>query len=335
MKTARRKISHVSILVPLGDFSVVNLEGSYQILSWVNEFMQNTGRPPVFDIHLVGLTRNTRLTRGLFTVNPDSLISEVDRTDLIILPAIFGDFEQNARRNADLIPWINRQYKQGAQIASMCVGAFFLADAGLLDGKACSTHWHFANVFRSRHPDAKLEDERIICESDGIYTSGGAYAFTNMLIYLVEKYAGREAAIVTAKSFMIDYDRCSQSLFTIFAGQKTHDDPEVLSAQEFIEQNYQEKIHVDELSEKVGVGRRTFERRFKKATSNTVVEYIQRVKIEAAKKQLESGRRTVSEVMYEVGYSDTKAFRDIFRRVTGVSPVEYRNKYQQALTAAS
>ena len=122
-------------------------------------------------------------------------------------------------------------------------------------------------------------------------------------------------------------DRNTQSQFVMFKGQKDHEDIAILKAQEFIENNYQEKITVDELADKFGIGRRTFERRFKKATSNTVIEYIQRVKIEAAKKQLESGRKNVTEVMYDVGYTDVKAFRDVFKKVAGMSPVDYRNKY--------
>ena len=322
-------MKHVSILVPRGHFSLVNIEGTYQILSWVNGFLQGTGRDSLFDLHLVGLSKSTTQTNGLFTVNPDSTIEEVPQTDLIFLPAIHGDLEENARRNAELIPWMEKQYQSGAEIVSMCIGSFFLAKTGLLDGKACSTHWSFANEFRRMFPEAKLMDDKIITEADGIYTSGGAYSFTNLLIYLVERYTGRDVAIMTAKAFMIDIDRCCQSLFTIFAGQKAHDDQQVLNAQEFIEKNYQERINVDQLSDNVGVGRRTLERRFKKATANTVIEYIQRVKIEAAKKHLETGKKTVSEVMYDVGYNDTKAFRDVFRKVTGVSPVEYRNKYQQ------
>jgi transcriptional regulator GlxA family with amidase domain len=197
----------------------------------------------------------------------------------------------------------------------------------LLNGRQCSTHWGYTNEFRARFPEAKLMDDKILTEADGIYTSGGAYSFTNLLIYLIEKYAGREVAILAAKGFMIDIDRNSQSPFIMFAGQKAHADKAVLSAQEFIEHNYTDKITVDKLSDKFGVGRRTFERRFKKATANTVVEYIQRVKIEAAKKELETGRKNVNEVMYDVGYTDTKAFRDVFKKFVGITPVDYRSKY--------
>jgi transcriptional regulator GlxA family with amidase domain len=232
-------------------------------------------------------------------------------------------------QNGEAIPWIIRQYKMGAEIACMCIGSFFLASTGLLDGKPCATHWLSANDFRRLFPDVLLMDDKIMTAADGIYTSGGAYSFTNLLLYLVEKYAGREAAIMASKTFMIDIDRSTQSPFLMFAGQKGHGDDAVLQAQAFIEQNFTEKLSVDELTERFGVGRRSFERRFKKATANTVVEYIQRVKIEAAKKALEGGRKTVSEVMYEVGYNDSKAFRDVFKKFVGMSPVDYRWKYNQ------
>ncbi|MBD0280369.1 MAG: helix-turn-helix domain-containing protein [Bacteroidota bacterium] len=324
-------MKHVSILIPQGHFSLVNIEGTHQILSWVNEWLQETGRRPLFKLNLVGLSKTTIQSNGLFTINPELLVHDVTKTDLIILPAIHGDLQNNLKLNADLVPWLVKQYKNGAEIVSLCIGSFFLAATGLLNGKQCATHWRFANDFRKLFPEAKLMDDKIITEADGIYTSGGAYSFTNLLIYLIEKYAGREVAIVTAKTFMIDIERSSQSPFIMFVGQKAHQDQAVLEAQEYIEQNFQEKITVDELSDNLGVGRRTFERRFKKATSNTVVEYIQRVKIEAAKKQLESGRKTVNEVMYDVGYTDTKAFRDVFKKITGMSPVDYRNKYNKEM----
>ncbi len=182
-------------------------------------------------------------------------------------------------------------------------------------------------------PEVNLVDDKIMTEEDGIYTSGGAYSFLNLLVYVIEKYAGRDVAVLIAKRFMIDIDRVSQSPFIMFKGQKEHEDEPVKKAQEFIENNFQEKITIDQLASMLALGRRNMERRFKKATSNTVIEYIQRVKIEAAKKNLETGRKNINEVMYDVGYSDTKAFRTIFKRITGLSPVEYRSKYNKEAVA--
>lgn len=327
-------MKHVSILVPNGHFSMVNVEGTHQMLYYVNLFLEQAGREPMFQVQLVGLERNTTQSHGLFTINPDVLLSDLAHTDMVIVPAIHGHIDEVVEQNRAYLPWIIQQYKQGAELVSMCVGAFFLAATGLLDGKPCATHWRSANEFRRLFPEVQLQDDKIMTEADGIYTSGGAYSFTNLLLYLVEKHAGRDIAILTAKTFMIDIERSSQSPFLIFAGQKNHGDEAVLQAQEYIEHNYTEKLSVDELTDMFRIGRRSFERRFKKATCNTVVEYIQRVKIEAAKKQLEGGRKTVNEVMYEVGYNDSKAFRDVFRKVVGMSPVDYRLKYNKDLKAA-
>src|SRR5689334_22912904 len=187
----------------------------------------------------------------------------------------------------------------------------------------------FANEFRRMFPDVDLVVDKIITDERGTYSSGGAFSYLNLLLYLIEKYASRDIAVSCAKMFQIDIDRNSQSPFIIFKGQKEHEDEPIRKAQEFIENNFQDKITVDQLASMLAVGRRNLERRFKKATSNTVAEYIQRVKIEAAKKELESARKNINEVMYEVGYSDNKAFRTTFKKITGLSPIQYRNKYNR------
>jgi transcriptional regulator GlxA family with amidase domain len=176
-------------------------------------------------------------------------------------------------------------------------------------------------------PEVSLVDDKIITEQNGLYSSGGASSYWNLLLYLVEKYTSREIAILASKFFVLDISRNSQSPFSIFKGQKIHNDTDIVKVQEFIETKYQDKITVDQLSEEFGIGRRTLERRFKKATNNTVVEYIQRVKIEASKKELETGRKTVNEIMYDVGYTDNKAFRDVFKRIAGLSPLDYKNRF--------
>lgn len=290
------------------------------------------GREPLFDVKLVGLSAETIQRNGLFAIKPDLLIDQVKKTDMIIIPAIHEDYTKALEENAAFIPWIKKHYEQGTELVSFCIGAFFLAATGLLKGKQCATHWTTANDFRTMFPDVNLVDDKIMTAEDGIYTSGGAYSYLNLLIYLVEKNAGRDIAVLTAKAFMIDIDRISQSPFIIFQGQKSHTDEPVKKAQEFIEHNFEEKITVDQLASMLALGRRNLERRFKKATANTVVEYIQRVKMEVAKKSLESSRENVNEVMYNVGYTDTKAFRTTFKKITGLSPVQYRNKYSRALS---
>ncbi len=319
-------MKHISVLVLEGSI-LGSIEGPYKVLTEVNDILQAVGKPPLFQVQLVGLSQETHLSKGRFTVNPDLLIGEVKKTDLIIIPALHGDLDKGMSQNADFIPWIIDQYHAGAEIASLCIGAFLLAATGLVDGKKCSTHWMAANDFRKKFPQVNLVDDKIITDENGIYSSGGAYSFLNLILYIIEKYAGRQVAVLCSKIFEIQIDRDSQSQFIIFKGQKTHADEPIKQAQLFIENNFQEKITVDQLATMLSLSRRNLERRFKKATSNTVVEYMQRVKIEAAKISLESSRQNVNEVMYHVGYSDSKAFRITFKRITGLSPAQYRTKY--------
>ncbi len=297
----------------------------------VNDLLRAQGKEPAFHIQMIGLRDQVKLADGLFTIRVDATPDKAIKPDLIIIPALSGDLEQAIALNEDFIPWIVFQHRMGAEVASLCLGAFLLAATGLVDGKSCSTHWQFANQFRHMFPSVNLVHDRVITEQAGIYTSGGANSYWNLLLHLVEKYTDRKMAIAASKFFVLDIDRKSQSPFTIFKGQKLHDDEAVIRAQDYIEANFTERIGIEDLCRMLGVGRRTFERRFRRATHNSVVEYIQRVKIEAAKRELETGRKTVSEVMYEVGYSDTKAFRDVFRKVTSVSPVEYRKKFVESM----
>ncbi len=288
------------------------------------------GKKELFTIELAGISESEEINGGLFTVKPQVNISAITKTNLIIIPStLIRSYKDAVKGNQLLIDWIEQQYKNGAELASMCSGAFFLASSGLLDGKSCSTHWAHADNFRISFPKVNLQADQLITDENGIYTNGGAYSFLNLVIYLVEKYYDRQTAIYCSKIFQIELDRNSQSAFTIFTGQKLHGDEMVQKAQAYIESKLDEKISVEDLSSKFAVGRRNFDRRFIKATGNTPVEYSQRVKIESAKKAFETSRKTINEVMYEVGYSDVKAFREVFRKITGMSPLEYRGKYNK------
>jgi transcriptional regulator GlxA family with amidase domain len=322
-------MKHISILVPKGEVALGCIEGPFILFNKVNEFLENVGKPALFRVQLVGMTKETQVYARFFTVAPDCSIKEVRKTDLIIVPAVNGDMTRVISMNEEFFPWIIRQHDQGAEVASLCVGAFLLAATGLMKGKQCSTHWGSCDEFRKMFPDVDLVSDKIITDAEGLYSSGGANSFWNLLLYLLEKYTDRQMAILFSKYYAIDIDRGTQSPFTIFKGQKDHEDESIKKAQEFIEKNFQEKITVDQLASMLAIGRRNLERRFKKATSNSVIEYMQRVKIEAAKKNLESSRENVNEVMYKVGYTDTKAFRTTFKKLTGLSPVQYRTKYNR------
>ena len=322
-------MKHLTIIVPEGENNLSSIVGSYKIFSRANEYWKKMGRREVFTIQLAGISNEVGFYEGLFTVKPHTTISEIAKTDLVIIPSLNHNYREALKKNKLLIDWVGQQYKDGAEIASICTGAFIVAATGLLEGKSCSTHWSAAADFRQLFPNVDLHADKLICAELGIYTNGGAFSFLNLVLFLVEKYFDRETAVFCSKVFQIDMDRTSQSVFHIFRAQKDHGDELVCKAQAYIEENMGEKISFEELASKLAVSRRNFDRRFIKATGNTPVEYMQRVKVEVAKKTLEKGRKSIFEVMSDVGYSDDKAFREVFKKITGQSPLDYRAKYNQ------
>jgi transcriptional regulator GlxA family with amidase domain len=321
-------MKNVAILVPESSVIEAIADPRY-LFTAVNQFLSFSGKPSLFNVKLVGLTKEVKLNDGVYSVHADMTIMDDFNPDLIIIPALFGDMKNAVLVNHSFIPWIQQQYNDGSEVASLCVGAFLLASTGLIDGKKCSTHWGFISELKEMFPEVEVIDGSIVTEENRIYSSGGANSYWNLLLYLVEKYTDRETAVLASKYFAIDIDRHSQAAFAMFKGQKDHKDDDVKKAQEFIEKNFQDRITVDQLADRFSIGRRSFERRFKKATNNTAIEYIQRVKIEAAKRSFETSRKNINEVMFDVGYTDTKAFRTVFKRITGLTPVEYRNKYNK------
>jgi transcriptional regulator GlxA family with amidase domain len=322
-------MKHLTIVVPDGENNLSSIVGAYKIFTRANQYRKQIGKRELFKIELAGISKKVDFYDGLFSVKPQTDISQINKTNLIIIPSLNHNYIKTVKKNSRLIEWIEKQYRNDAEIASICTGAFLLASTGLLDGKTCSTHWSAAENLKMMFPKINVQPDQLITDENGIYTNGGAYSFLNLIIYLVEKYYDRQTAIFCSKVFQIEMDRQSQSAFIIFKGQKSHGDEMVIKAQAFIEGHVDEKISFEQLSTWFAVGRRNFDRRFIKATGNTPVEYLQRVKMESAKKAFETTRKTVNEVMYDVGYSDAKAFREVFRRITGISPLEYRSRYNK------
>lgn len=319
-------MKHVSIL-PLYDATLSSIDSSHQLFSRVNDFMRYQGKPPFYDVEIVGLAKDTKLSNGLYTISSDKTIGQIKKTNVIVLPLLCGDFKRAIRENEDYSDWLISQYHNGAEIVCLCVGSFYLASTGLLDDRKCAVHWAAINEFKEMFPGINVINDTIITDEKGIYTCGGGFSYLNLILYIFEKHLGRDISILASKMFEIDIERKSQNPFAIFIGQKKHGDVTVLKAQEWIENNPTETYTVDDICEKISVGRRTFERRFKKSTGNTIVEYIQRVKVEFAKKHLEAGRKTINEIVYEAGYNDIDSFRKIFKKTTDLSPLEYRKKY--------
>jgi len=316
----------ISVFVP--EYGVIEaVTPPFRTFHTANEFLTAFGKKPIFDVEYVGLNEYVPANNGEYMVKTNRLLKDLAETDLLIIPPTFGDMAKGIKANADAIPYFKKLHDQGASLASLCIGAFLLAETGLLDGKKCSTHWAYINEFKERYPSIGVEDGAIITEHDNIYSSGGASSLWNLILYLVEKFSDREVAVMVSKYFALDIGRDSQSQFAIFKGQRNHGDEDIKKVQDYIEKNYSDKISIEILAKLINSGRRTFERRFKDATNNTPLEYIQRVRIEAAKTFFEASRKNITEIMFDVGYTDTKSFRDIFKKLTGLTPIEYRNKF--------
>jgi len=318
---------HISILA-LKNANAASIIDARDVFEKVNYHYKKCHNQECFEIQIIGEQEEVVLERGLITVRPDATVADRNiKTDLIIIPALRGDLPSANHPNRFFVDWIIKKYRQNCEIASLCTGAFMLAFTGLLKDKKCTTHWSYANEFRFYFPDVTLVDEKIIVEHNGLYSSGGSNAYWNLLLFLVEKYVDREMAILVAKHFVVNLDKIAQTPFIVFNGLKNHKDREVLEVQNYIESNYASKVTIESMADRFHLTRRTLERRFRKCTHCTVLEYLQKVRIEASKKALEAGRKPIDEIMADVGYVDGQTFRELFKEVTGLTPHQYRDRY--------
>jgi transcriptional regulator GlxA family with amidase domain len=308
--------------------------GSLEILAKAVELYTGPEGPGIFSLSLVSLRPGPVMTSAGYPVYTHATIDQVGTPDLVIVPPLDRDILAQLRDNRAVVEWVAAAYASGASIVSLCTGAFILAEAGLLDGRPATTHWAAEGLFRARYPGVDLRPERIIVDGGRVCTGGGVTSFLTVMVYLVEKYCGADTARLISHLFLIDRNKDPQTAYAIFAGQKDHGDDQVLKAQALVEQG-SGPLQVQALADAVGISRRHFVRRFKQATGNTPQEYIQRVRVEAAKRELEQSDVPFSRIAEGVGYEDLGSFRKLFTRFTGVSPSEYRRRYRRPMMAAS
>jgi transcriptional regulator GlxA family with amidase domain len=239
----------------------------------------------------------------------------------------FERIDEVIGREQVLIKWLQKQYAQGAELASICVGAFLLAATGLLTGKKTTTNWLFAEQFRKHFPYVDPEDDKVIVDQGKLYSCGGAFSFTSFMIYLIEKFCGHEESVIASKILMINVHDLPQNTFSIFRFQRDHSDEAIGNAQQYIEKNYTSSLSMEELAGRCNMSVRNFIRRFQQATTNTPLEYLQRVRIEAAKKILETKNEGIAQIASRCGYEDVDYFGKIFRRYVAMTPRAYREKY--------
>ncbi len=278
-----------------------------------------------FDVKIVTKDGKPVKSKNQAAINPNCSINDIETIDIIIISS-FSDYG-TVETSTEAIEWLKKHNKKGATIASVCAGTYILAQTGLLDGKTATTHWGFANDFRKQYPNINLQPEKIITDEGNLLCSGGCNSYIDLSIYLVEKYCGKDIALESSKAMLHDIGRKSQEPYTAYQFVKDHNDFKIKSIQKWFEENYNQAFKIKDLAEKFGLSRRVFERRFKKATEDTPLNYLQRLRVEIAKKMIEESSRTFSEISFMVGYEDTSFFRKLFKKHTDLLPKEYRSKF--------
>lgn len=288
-----------------------------------------TGTPPVPRFRVTTASADGRAVRcdGPIRIHPDIALSAVRKTDLIFIPTTGVSIDDVVERNAPVVPFLRRWHKRGVAIASVCSGVGLVAATGMLDGKRATTHWGLAERFREKYPRVKWMPELMVTEDHGFYCGGGVHAALDLSLYLVERFCGHDVAVQTAKALLIETPRAWQSGFAIVPLKTEHSDETISSAQEWLHQNFHRTFPLETPARRVGMSLRNFVRRFKRATGDSPLIYLQKLRISAAKRLLESDHRTMQQIGGAVGYQDVAFFRLLFERHTGVSPSAYRRRF--------
>ncbi len=282
---------------------------------------------PTFCVTTASVDGQAVLCDGPIHIMPMYAIKNIRRTDLIFIPTTGLSIDDVVERNAPVVPWLKRWHKRGAAIASVCSGVGLVAATGMLDGKRATTHWGLAERFRQKYPMVKWMPELMVTEDHGFYCGGGVHAALDLSLYLVEKLCGHSVALETAKALLIETPRAWQAGFAVVPLKTEHSDQTISTAQDWLHENFHRPFPLDAPARRAGMSLRNFVRRFKQATGDSPLIYMQKLRVAAAKRLLESNHRTVQEISDAVGYQDAAFFRAVFQRHTGESPSAYRERF--------
>ena len=313
------------IALPNGETTINAVAGITTLLEFANAYKE----PPQFDILIATEKKEKARSLGRYSVKADATFGEIKEADLVIIPPIVGDRRLALTNSRPMIKWmVKMRLEQNTQLASVCTGAYLLAATGLLNGKEASSHFDVIPEVKRLFPEVVWMPDKIMTDKDGLYTSGGAFSSLNLILHLIEKFVDKDVAIAISKEMQIDMHRRSQAPFMIFNNQKSHEDEVIQEVQAYLENHFAENISLDSLSQQFGMSRRNLIRRFKQATGNPPKTYLQRLRIEKAKRLFEQTTHNVNEAMFAVGYTDVNTFRRIFKRHAGCLPSAYRSQYK-------
>ncbi len=309
---------------------IIGLMDAFSIANLLHHTKAGEAAGPLFETEIVTMDGKPKTAYGGIPIHPSCPAGEVKETDLIIIPPFIPRVELPPETKEAVIPWTRTHYRQKTLIGALCTGVFTLAASGLLDGKIATTNWLYAGKFRRNYPQVHLQPERILTEDSGLLCAGAATASYNLALHIIETFGTPEVASVCAKALLVDPNRSSQAPYAISNFRHDHGDMEILKAQIGMETRFSESLTIDTLAGEVGISPRHFKRRFKGATGESPLSYLQRVRIEAAKNRLETTKDTMDDITLQIGYEDSSSFRRLFKKSTGLSPREYREKFTRA-----
>jgi transcriptional regulator GlxA family with amidase domain len=255
---------------------------------------------------------------------PQAALEDIEHTDIVVVATSGLEWNEKLVENSALPPWLRRQYDQGAYVAAVCMGSAYLAEAGLLDGRMATTHWAICDQFAERYPKVNWRSDLLITEDQRVLCSGGVYAAIDVSLYLVEKFCGHEVAVQCAKALLLPMPRTHQSGYSVLPLSPPHGDERIRAAETYMQAAFRDDVTTETLAKRVGLGLRTFARRFKAATGRLPSAYLQAIRMDHAKAMLEREATPIQSISAAVGYDDVTFFRSLFKRATGMTPAEYR-----------
>ena len=312
--------------------------GPMDVFSVANALRTAAGQHDFAQVRILRVGRRSPLSFNQLNIHTHGCIDTGDRFDVVILPAMMGVVDGQGRgfpafESPRLVAWLLRQHDQGACLSSVCAGAFLLARTGLLDGRKATTHWNLAAQFKKSYPQVQLQAQRMLIDEHDLITAGGVTAYFDLALHLVRKFGSTELAAGCSKFLLIDPQRNCQSPYQPGQFQTSHADAAILALQQYLEGHYSERMTLEQMGTVAGLGQRTLLRRFRKAIGDSPIMYLQRLRIEAARRQLELSRDSIDEIAWQVGYEDSSSFNRLFKRITGMTPGGYRKRFSLTVMA--
>jgi transcriptional regulator GlxA family with amidase domain len=319
------RCSSTSVAATMDFFETANVLHHYAVKKSAREDRSNS---PLFSLQTASIDGQQITCSSGLRLTPDKKLDEVTAPQLIVVPGFMFNILGVLPSLGKMVEWLQLQHQQGSYIASMCTGAFVTAQAGLLDGRCATTHWLFGEQFARTFPKVKLQIERTVTDDGQLLCSGGSTSGSDLLLHLVRKFSSPQLAAECAKKLLVDLSERSQTPYASTTFKKNHTDAEILKIQIWLENRIGQNILMEQVAEEFSLSMRNFIRRFKEATEQTPIEYLQNLRLEKAKFLLESSQLAFDQITLQVGYEDGNSFRRLFKQRVGLTPSEYRKKFE-------